>query len=43
MTRPTRRTPRRLVHAASFAMLRGAAYATGSTVMTILLLWLVSR
>ncbi|MFE1947106.1 hypothetical protein [Streptomyces massasporeus] len=43
MTRPTRRTARRLVHAAGFAMLRGAAHATGSTVMTVLLLWLVSR
>ncbi|WP_330343380.1 hypothetical protein OHA09_36115 [Streptomyces longwoodensis] len=43
MTRPLRRTGRRLLHAAGFAMLRGAAYATGSTVMTGVLLWLTSR
>ncbi|MGI3202545.1 hypothetical protein [Streptomyces phaeochromogenes] len=38
--RPIRRTGRRLLHAACFAMLRGA---TGSTVMTGVLLWLISR
>ncbi|MFD5858744.1 hypothetical protein [Streptomyces chartreusis] len=43
MTRPIRRTVRRLLHTAGFAMLRGAAYATGSTIMTVLLLWLISR
>ncbi|MER5359760.1 hypothetical protein [Streptomyces sp. NPDC002785] len=42
MPRPVRRT-RRLLHAAGFAMLRGAAYAAGSTIMTGLLVWLISR
>lgn len=43
MVQPLRRTGRRLLHAAGFAMLCGAAYATGSTVMTGVLVWLISR
>ncbi|MGW1532534.1 hypothetical protein [Streptomyces aureus] len=43
MPRPVRRTRRRLLHAAGFAMLRGAAHAVGSTIMTGVLVWLISR
>ncbi|WP_326827166.1 hypothetical protein [Streptomyces sp. NBC_01751] len=43
MPRPVRRTRRRLLHAAGVAILRGAAYAAGSTITTGLLVWLISR
>lgn len=43
MTRPMRRTRRRMLRAAGFAMLRGAAYTAGSTAMTGVLVWLASR
>ncbi|WP_281179746.1 hypothetical protein [Streptomyces violens] len=43
MPRPLSHTGRRMLRAAGFAMLRGAAYAAGSAVTTGVLVWLASR
>ncbi|MFF4989726.1 hypothetical protein ACFY19_21220 [Streptosporangium saharense] len=39
----TNSTSRRLIRAASFAMVRGAAYATGTAAVSVLVWWLTSR